>query len=218
MAPMSQEHPHSTPRRSLPKPVLAAFGSTGLLQRKAKGFSDKSLLLHNTPETPLKTERSKFILPLNLTPFALSPKFILSRNNSSAVKTATGLRNEASFDFSGDETKSFEDSFLQSPYRFTDGSIADTSTDQIMSDYGFDQSFNVFVEKSSQIAPDLFMCSPSKSGLDGECDESYESDAYSTYTEPWKSSKVNFFNDWESTDPSKFTRRESRKSVFIPFF
>ena len=75
---MSEDHPDSTPRRSFPKPILSAFGSTGSLQRKTRGILDKNLQSTNyTPETPLKMERSKFIVQSNLSPFALSPKLTL---------------------------------------------------------------------------------------------------------------------------------------------
>lgn len=66
----------STPWR-LPKPHPNAFASTGTLQKKHRPAADRaSLPVMATPETPSKKERSKFILPSNISPFALSPRQI----------------------------------------------------------------------------------------------------------------------------------------------
>lgn len=189
---MSPEHPTSTPHRSYPKPILSAFGSSGTLQRKSKGLFDKNASSSNTPETPLKPERSKFVLPLNLSPFALSPKILLSRNSS--VLKSTDLKNEAFLDFSGD-AKSFEELelLLHSPSVFS-GKKLEEPTNQAISDKIFDENFNFFIENPTNFDFEM------ENIADPDQIEEI-TDAFSVpYSRTWKSSKTGFLNEWHNTE------------------
>ena len=194
---MSQEHPNSTPRRSFPKPVLSAFGSTGSLQRKTKILGEKnynSLANSYTPETPLKTERSKFIVPSNLSPFALSPKLLMARNCS--LSKSTDLRNESflSINFNSD---SFDSGYLNSPSHFSSSTIDDMNS-LGMDEVSLSQNGNIFLDKKTNICSDFdtdsFSISPS---VDSEMAPDSE---FVPQDEPWKSSKVNFLNNWKESD------------------
>lgn len=72
----------SSPWRA-PKPLPLAFSSTGALPRKHRPFSERlSLPILATPETPLKKERSKFVVAANLSPFAYSPHRLTDASSS----------------------------------------------------------------------------------------------------------------------------------------
>lgn len=191
---MSQEHPHSTPGRFFPKPAITAFNSAGILQKKSKVITERNSLLSNTPETPSKLERSKFIVPLNLTPFALSPKILLSKSSNTATNKPTLLKQESAFDNSSDLPSSFDDSILNTSCNFN-SSMLNEVYDQEMAEESFDQSFNYFLDAPAENDVDFDMgsttCSPGRND-----DESVEYAAYSAYTEPWKSVKMNFLNQW----------------------
>lgn len=191
---MSQEH-SSTPRRSFPKPILSAFGSTGSLQRKTRGIIDKnSSINYNTPETPLKTERSKFIVPSNLSPYALSPKLLIERSLS--INKSTDLRNDTIFNINY-KSESFEDSFLNSPSQFS-RSPAEDNFDLITDEDSFDQNYNIFFDKKTTFEydyePNMSSASPS---IDN--DKEFEQD-FEPLTELWKSSKVKFLNEWTQSE------------------
>lgn len=208
---MSQEHPNSTPRRSYPKPVLAAFGSTGALQKKTGGFFGRGSTLSNTPETPLKSERSKFFAPLNLTPFALSPKMLAAR--SSSTPKVTRLQIE-SFVESNDTMSTFEDSMLNSPCQFS-GNMSGETDDQAMLEDMFDQSFDLFVDNSTSTTSDMDMdmYSPSRSvSMSSDC--AHDS-AQSPYTEPWRSSKVNFLNEHGDATLCTVTRTHTHTFLIV---
>lgn len=192
---MSQEHPSSTPRRAFPKPVLAAFGSTGSLQRKNKTFYDKGGSNNNyTPETPLKTERSKFIIPSNLSPFALSPKLLSSR--SFPVSKSTDLKNESFLNISL-TSESFENSFLHSPSQFSSTNLND-SVDFPMDDEMSSQNFGSFMEKITNFCSDFEIDSSSVSpSVEGEITSEAN---FEIHSEPWKRSKVNFLNHWSLSE------------------
>ncbi|PJF17605.1 WEE protein kinase [Paramicrosporidium saccamoebae] len=87
-----------------PKPNPIAFASTGSLPKKHRSAGDRaSLPILATPETPSKKERSKFIIPTNISPFPLSPHQIASYSGkipSSAVRNSTKL--SASFNAGND--------------------------------------------------------------------------------------------------------------------
>lgn len=189
---MSHEHSNSTPRRSFPKPVLSAFGSSGSLRRKTRGILDKNNIVNNnTPETPLKMERSKFIVPSNLSPYALSPKLLIARSWS--LNKATDLRNETFLNLNYN-LESFEDSFLNSPSQISDDPAADFLTDE----ESFDQNYNIFLDKKPTLDYkfdiNLSSISPSVGNdIDFELD-------FELSTELWKSSKVNFLNEWTQRD------------------
>lgn len=75
-----------------PKPNPIAFASSGTLPKKTKPFLERlSLPVHATPETPLKKERSKFIIPTNISPFAFSPKNIIGNAKITQGTTKTQL-------------------------------------------------------------------------------------------------------------------------------
>ncbi len=182
---MSQEHPHSTPGRFFPKPVLTVFNSTGLLQRKSKIISEKNSTAHNTPETPSKIERSKFMVPLNLTPFALTPKLMQVKSNSNK---RTPLNQEC-FSELGDE--------LESSLNNSSGAFSEVIDQHAFSEEAFDQSFNQFLDyEEAENEPDFEMDLASSSPCKPGEESSAETAAYSSYTEPWRSPKVNFLNQW----------------------
>ena len=195
---MSQEHPHSTPGRFFPKPVLTAFSSTGLLQRKSKSICEKISNQHNTPETPSKVERSKFIVPLNLTPFALTPKLMQAKSNSnnSSFKP-TPLNQEIYSELGVDLISSLNNSTLTSSGPFDSSAFSET-IEQAFYEDDFDQSFNQFLDEAEdqiEYEPDFDM-DLSNDGIGDPEDEQVEMAAYSSYTEPWKSTKINFLNQW----------------------
>lgn len=194
---MSQEHPNSTPRRSLPKPVLSAFGSSGSLQRKTRNVGDKnntSLANSYTPETPLKIERSKFTVPSNLSPFALSPKLLMARNWS--LNKSTDLKNESflNINFNSD---SFDSGYLNSPSQFSSSAVDDLNNIG-MDEVSIAQDINIFLDKTgnfcSDYETDSFSISPS---IDSEFAPDSE---FVPFDEPWKSSKVNFLNNWKQSE------------------
>lgn len=193
---MSQEHPNSTPRRCFPKPILSAFGSTGSLQRKIKASTDKLMVSSSyTPETPLKTERSKFIVPSNLSPFALSPKFLVSRNSS--LKRASELKTESFLNISHN-SDSFESTFLNSPSHFSSSALNES--------FGFPMdeelaghNLNLFIDKKLPFYSDLDIDSVSISP--SICSEAVqETDFASHNEETWKSSAVSFLNNWSDSE------------------
>lgn len=194
---MSQDHPNSTPRRSFPKPILSAFGSTGSLQRKTRVLAEKnttSLASSYTPETPLKTERSKFIVPSNLSPFALSPKLLMARNWS--INKPTDLRNESllNINFNSD---SFESGYLNSPSHFSSSTIDDINH-LGMEEESLAQNGNIFLDIKTNFCSDheidSFSISPS---IDSEFAPDSE---FVPHDEPWKSSRVNFLNNWKQSE------------------
>jgi len=192
---MSPDNTESTPRRSFPKPILSAFGSTGSLQRKTRILSDKNVPANSyTPETPLKTERSKFIIPSNLSPFALSPKLLMARNLPS--NKSTELKNESYLN-SSLNSESFETTFLNSPSHFSSSTLND-SFDFQMGEGITDQSYTIFAGTKSNFCSDyeidLSSVSPSAE------DESVPETSLFFHNEPWKSAKVNFLNDWSQSE------------------
>jgi hypothetical protein len=191
---MSSDHSDSTPRRSFPKPILSAFGSTGSLQRKTRTFLDKNFLANShTPETPLKAERSKFIIPSNLSPFALSPKLLMARNIP--LNKSTELKNET-FLNSSFNSESFETTFINSPSHFSSSTLND-SLDFHMGDGIADQSFTTFPDIKSNFDSDYEIDSSSVSpSVAGE----FVSETSHLFNEPWKSTKVNFLNDWSQSE------------------
>lgn len=187
---MSPDHSDSTPRRSFPKPILSAFGSTGSLQRKTKILSDKNVLANSyTPETPLKTERSKFIIPSNLSPFALSPKLLMARNLPS--NKSTELKNESYLN-SSLNSESFETTFLNSPSHFSSSTLND-SFDFQLGEGITDQSFTTFGETKLNFCSDYEIDS---SSVSPSVADEFVPEASHILNEPWKSTKVNFLNDW----------------------
>lgn len=191
---MSEEHPNSTPRRTFPKPVLSAFGSTGSLQRKNRGLTEKANLSSSyTPETPLKTERSKFIIPSNLSPFALSPKFLIARNWS--INKPTDLKTESFLNINFN-SESFESGYLNSPSQFS-SSTFDDSIILPTEDNSMDLDFNIFLDKKSNFCSDYEIDSSSVSP--SVVNELLEPN-FVPLMEPWKSTKVNFLNDWKQSD------------------
>lgn len=192
---MSEDHPDSTPRRSFPKPILSAFGSTGSLQRKTRILADKNVLANSyTPETPLKTERSRFIVPSNLSPFALSPKLLMARNLS--ANKSTDLKNEA-FLNSSFNSESFETTFLNSPSHFSSSTLND-SFDFQMGESLMDQSYAIFADRKSSFYSDYEIDSSSVSP--SVADEIASDNNLFMQNEPWKSTKVNFLNDWSQSE------------------
>ena len=192
---MSSEHPNSTtPRRIFPKPISSAFGSTGSLQRKVRGLPDKNNLANNcTPETPLKSERSKFIIPSNLSPFALSPKLLMARTWS--LNKSTELRNE-SFLNANFNSESFDSGLLNSPSHFS-SSMDDTLVLPI--EYNsMEQDPASFIDKISNFCSDYEIDSSSISpSVIGEFSVDKN---LMQQTEPWKSAKVNFLNNWDHSE------------------
>lgn len=71
-----------TPGFKIARPNQQAFSSHGSLAKKQTSAPrQKQGYIHTismTPQTPLKRERSKFVLPVNLSPFALSPGRIVA--------------------------------------------------------------------------------------------------------------------------------------------
>lgn len=88
---------NSTPWRT-PKPHPMAFASTGTLPKKHQATKERaSLPVTYTPETPLKKERSKFVIPANLSPFVLSPKAIVLNGSQTLPGSARPSTLSASF-------------------------------------------------------------------------------------------------------------------------
>lgn len=74
-----------------------AFSSTGSLPKKHRPVLErKSLPLMATPETPSKKERSKFILPSNLSPFVYSPHQLAPNDKILPSSVRTKLSNSFS--------------------------------------------------------------------------------------------------------------------------
>jgi hypothetical protein len=193
---MSQEHPHSTPGRFFPKPVLTAFSSTGLLQRKSKGIYEKNSAQHNTPDTPSKAERSKFIIPLNLTPFALTPKLIQAKSNPNTSNKPTPLNQEVYADLGIELLSSLNNSTLNSSYAFNSSAFSEIV--DVSSEEAFDQSFNQYLDDNQveeEYDPDFDMELNNYSHCETE-DEPINVTACTSYTEPWRSTKINFLNQW----------------------
>lgn len=193
---MSQEHPNSTPRRSFPKPILSAFGSTGSLQRKNRTISDKfGVASSYTPETPLKIERSKFIVPSNLSPFALSPKLMMARNLS--INKPTDLKNESFLSISLN-SESFEGAFLNSPSHFSSSALNE-SLDFNMDEEISSQNYNLFLDKKIPFYSDFEIDSTSVSPSVGS-EVAQETNFAPQNEEPWKSSMVSFLNNWSYSE------------------
>lgn len=193
---MSQEHPNSTPRRSFPKPILSAFGSTGSLQRKNRIISDKfNIPSSYTPDTPLKIERSKFVVPSNLSPFALSPKLMMARNLS--LNKSTDLKNE-SFLSNSLNSDSFETAFLNSPSHFSSSALND-SLDFTIDDDMTGHNYNLFIDKKLPYCSDFEIDSSSVSpSIVSEATQ--ESNFVPQNEEAWKSSMVSFLNNWSYSE------------------
>lgn len=192
---MSQEHPNSTPRRAFPKPIPSAFGSTGSLQRKNRGLTDKTNIASScTPETPLKIERSKFIIPSNLSPFVLSPKLLVARNWS--LNKSTELRNESFLNVNFN-SESFDSGYSNSPSHFS-SSVINDSFNLELDDESMDQDFNIFLDKKSNYCSDYEIDSSSVSP--SIISEISAEPNLVTLSEPWKSSKVNFLVDWNQSE------------------
>lgn len=79
----------TTPSRA-PRPNPVAF-STGALKKKHQIEGDRySLPAVETPETPYKSQKSKFIVPTSLSPFAYSPKNINRSDHSNHPLSTPG--------------------------------------------------------------------------------------------------------------------------------
>lgn len=192
---MSPENTESTPRRSFPKPILSAFGSTGSLQRKTRILADKNVQASSyTPETPLKLERSKFIVPSNLSPFALSPKLLMAR--SLPPNKSTELKNET-FLSSNLNSESFESTFLNSTSHFSSSNLND-SFDFQMGEAVMDQNYAIFTDVKPNFCSDYEIDSSSVSP--SVTDELMPGNNFFIQNEPWKSAKVNFLNDWSQSE------------------
>ena len=176
----------NTPGKNYPKPPPTAFGSTGLLQKKTRSFLEKGSIHSNTPETPIKTERSKFLVPSNLTPFALSP-LNLVKKASSLPKNTNRPTNLVEGVYS---TRSFEKSLLNSPCELLCDSFECCDESNISSEL-YDASMNVFIEKSSINGDFMDICSRTETPPNVNF-----SDYTTAYHWPiWKSPKVNFLNE-----------------------
>lgn len=155
-------------------------------------------------------ERSKFIVPLNLSPFALTPKLLLAKSNSNTSSNKpTPLNNEFSSEL-GEEltTSSMDNSTLASSCALGE------PFDQTISEDAFDQSFNDFLDNSvmdeeSDFDMEMYDCSPERTE-----DEAVQVAAYCSYTEPWKSNKVNFLNQWAENCIGKFLFIADYKHLF----
>ena len=58
----------------LPRPDIDAICSTGQLAKKQRHDIRRSLPLESSPTTPSKAAKSKFLMPVNITPFPFSPQ------------------------------------------------------------------------------------------------------------------------------------------------
>lgn len=209
---MSWSASKDTPGKLLPKPIPAAFNSAGILQKKTKWFNDKMLASAETPETPLKSERSKFLAPLNLTPFALSPK-VLGAKAHSAPKLTT-LNRENGLDSPTHSFGGFSEScLLGSPSNYSSMlSMMDTDcVNETMEDICSDmvaEDFQDFTEDDEPNAcnfeiqtTDIYSRSQSVAG-EGD---SYDIDcAALSYVEPWKSPFLRFLTDEPSLKSTDF--------------
>lgn len=192
---MSQEQSSSTPRRSFPKPILTAFGSTGSLQRKYKGLIDKSGLSNTfTPETPLKLERSRFVIPDSLSPYSLSPKLLSARHLP--IGKSASLRTESylNIDFNSD---SFENSYLTSPSQFSEN-IVDADLEFPIGHDMLDENDDIFLDKSPILLSDSEI--DVTNNFHQELDNIDSESNFAFQNESWKSSKVNFLNIWELSE------------------
>lgn len=59
-----------------PRPDIEILCSKGKLTKKKKFDLRRSLPLNSSPSTPIKSVKSKFVVPVNVTPFPLSPQLI----------------------------------------------------------------------------------------------------------------------------------------------
>lgn len=105
-----------------PKPHPNAFASTGALQKKHRPMGDRvSLPVLATPETPSKKERSKFIIPSNISPFALSPRQIdaslLKHPATTPARAPTKLSASFSHNFPSEDMYDHLSSCLSPPTR-----------------------------------------------------------------------------------------------------
>lgn len=70
----------------LPRPDVDAICSTGQLMKKQRHDIRRSLPLESSPSTPSKTAKSKFLMPVNITPFPFSPQNLLNMQKSQTPK------------------------------------------------------------------------------------------------------------------------------------
>lgn len=70
----------------LPQPDIDAICSTGQLTKKQKHDMRRSLPLESSPTTPSKTAKSKFLMPVNITPFPFSPQNLVGNQFSQTPK------------------------------------------------------------------------------------------------------------------------------------
>jgi hypothetical protein len=197
----------STPWR-VPKPHPMAFASTGALQRKHRPAGERmSMPVLATPDTPSKKERSKFIIPENISPFALSPHQLVVKSKipQSAARNSTKL--SASFNAMSDND------FLEPSSGHCDPSTRSSSPVNHLRDSRIDDVFG-----HMDVGP--FLCPDDPFGPDynhdthsgGQNLDTFDSpEASRTHSLPWKSPHAVFFT------PSYFRGDEWRNDQFASY-
>jgi len=192
-----------TPGKNLPKPIPAAFNSTGLLQKKTKYFNDRVFTSSETPETPSKSERSKFLAPVNLSPFSLSPKVLGNKTHS--APRLTSLNREHVLESSAHSFDGFSESFLlDSPSNYssmlamTDSDCTTEAIRDICSEL-MDDGYQDFVEN---VEADNFNFEIQGNDIYSRSQSvAAEADTFDidcpalSYVEPWKSPFVHFIKE-----------------------
>lgn len=70
----------------LPRPNIEAICSTGKLSKKQRHDVRHSLPLESSPCTPSKSAKSKFLMPVNITPFPFSPQNLMSAQQTNTPR------------------------------------------------------------------------------------------------------------------------------------
>jgi hypothetical protein len=124
----------------LARPNPLAFSSTGALPKKNINapLQRNSLPTVMTPQTPLKRERSKFVIPSNLTPFGLSPRHIIANSSGSP-----GLTKLALPDTKQQLPKPRRFSLMHCTNAFSDTSLPPGNSSSCSSEYSTRESFSI---------------------------------------------------------------------------
>lgn len=200
----------STPWR-VPKPDQMAFASTGALTKKHKPTTLRmSLPTGATPETPLKKERSKFIAPTSITPFALSPHRL---QRSYGVMAGAASKLSSSFNAGGpmeveqELHLNTEDSIFECPTRCS--SPMGAFLKPMGASASIDDLSEEPVNAPCPVNP-FSQCSPAKPG---PLAHEEGSDEFRLTVFPWKSGAVHRLDPDYFSESTNWLLRASRKEL-----
>lgn len=189
----------TTPWRA-PKPHPMAFASTGALPKKHRATSERmSMPALATPETPSKRERSKFVVPVSISPFALSPHQLAASGRIPPIQSKSATKLSASFNAAYDPNSSDAFNAQQGPPTRSSSPIHHSKDSRLSDVFGHPDD-----EESYEDNPFSMDLHDSASEDEMDIYESY--DISKAHHLPWKSPCAIFFtseffksSDWRNS-------------------